>query len=129
MITSKYTVEDWQTGEMELHEIPEGVLSLSVEDLMNISIKELNSVNLNIIELVFACIFRNKGWRVVRTPLNPDRPVQGHLAKAIEQNIGIADALHDIGVPDLFLWNTDGEHRFVEVKASEDSLNRGVFRR
>lgn len=55
--------------------------------------------------------------------MNRNHPIAESNAVAIERATGVEDALFGSGVPDLFLWDTDGRHRFVEVKASEDSLN------
>ena len=84
---------------------------------------EIGSLDLNPVELAFSCIFLERGWRVVRTPLSQNNPPQKHIAVAIEQATGVSDGLFGLGVPDLFLWKPDGKHRFVEIKASEASLN------
>lgn len=108
---------------MDIRSIPDEVLSLSLEEILEISFGDLRSIDLNPIELVFACTFSHNGWRVVRTPMNRDHPMAESNAVAIERATGVEDALQGSGVPDFFLWDTDGRHLFVEVKASEDSLN------
>lgn len=123
-LTQTYTLENYTTGEIETHNIPESVLSLTFEEILEYAFGELGSVELNPIELLFSCIFREQGWRVARTPLNRNKPIDEMLEAAIERATGISDAIHGRGVPDLFLWKNSGEHRFVEIKASENSLNQ-----
>ncbi|WP_169793407.1 VRR-NUC domain-containing protein [Halobacterium hubeiense] len=108
---------------MAIRSIPDEVLSLSFEEVLEISFGRFRSVDLNPVELLFACTFLHNGWRVVRTPMNRNHPIAESNTVAIERATGVEDALFGSGVPDLFLWDTDGRHRFVEVKASEDSLN------
>lgn len=122
-LTGRYTLENWRTQEIEIHDIPEPVLSLQFNEVLKKAFDDIGSLDLNPVELIFSCTFLHNGWRVVRTPMSQNNPVQRHTAVAIEQMTGVSDGLHGSGVPDLFLWNSDGRHRFVEVKASEDSLN------
>ena len=122
-ITTKYTLEDWRTQKMEVHDIPDEVLSLSLEDILKKSFLDIRSLDLNPIELVFSCIFLYNDWRVVRMPMSRNGSVSQYVAVAIEEMTGVRDALYGPGVPDFFLWNSAGQHRFVEIKASEDSLN------
>ncbi|CDK40104.1 MULTISPECIES: VRR-NUC domain-containing protein [unclassified Halorubrum] len=122
-ITTRYTIQDWQTQEIEFHEIPEPVMELSFKQVLEIALVELGSVDLNPIELTFSCIFSHEEWNVIRTPMNRDTPVQQYISVAIERATGVREALYGSGVPDFFLWTPEGEHKFVEVKASEDSLN------
>lgn len=122
-ITTRYTIQDWQTQEIELHEIPEAVMELSFKQVLETAFVELRSIDLNPIELTFSCIFSYNGWNVIRTPMNRGIPVQQYISVAVERATGVREALYGAGVPDLFLWTPEGEHRFVEVKASEDSLN------
>ena len=122
-LTTRYTLENWRTEDVEIHDIPESVLRLPFEDVLKIAFGRISSIELNPIELVFSCIFLHDDWRVIRTPMRRDSPAQQHMAVAIEQATGVKNALYGPGVPDFFLWNSTGQHRFVEVKASEDSLN------
>lgn len=68
-------------------------------------------------------IFDQNGWRVVRTPMNRNRAVSRFMEVGIEMSTDIREELYGPGVPNFFLWEFDGQHRFVEVKASEDELN------
>lgn len=122
-LTNRYTLENWRTQEIEIQSIPDSVLTLEFEEILKMAFGEIRSIDLNPIELVFSCIFLHNGWRVVRMPTSQESPVQQHTAVAIEQMTGVSDGLYGPGVPDLFLWNSDGQHRFVEIKASEDLLN------
>lgn len=123
-LTSKYSLEDWDTGEIVVFDIPDAVLDLSLETVLTSAFGEVRTVEMNTIELLFCCIFLRYDWQVVRPPLNRASPADQPLAVALEQVTSVeADALHQSGVPDFFLWSQSGEHRFVEVKASEDSLN------
>jgi hypothetical protein len=122
-ITTRYTLENWRAQEIEIHTIPDSVLTLSFEEVLRKAFDKMRSLDLNPIELLFSCIFLDNGWRVIRTPMNQDNPAQKHIAVAIERMTGVDDGLHGSGVPDFFLWNSDGQHRFVEIKASEESLN------
>ena len=122
-LTSRYTLENWRTQEIDIYDIPDTVLSLSFEEILDLTFGRLRSLDLNPIELLFSCIFFHDDWRVVRTPMKRDSPVQQHMSVAIERATGVRDALYGSGVPDLFLWDSTGRYRFVEIKASEDSLN------
>ena len=122
-ITNRYTLEDWRAREIEIRSIPEPVLTLELEKVLEKAFREIRSVDLNPIELVFSCIFLHQGWRVVRTPMSQNHPVQESTAVAIERATGVDDGLYGSGVPDFFLWKSTGEYRFVDIKASEGSLN------
>lgn len=122
-ITNRYTLENWRTRDIELHDIPDDVMTLPFEEVLLKAFGEIASLDLNPVELLFYCIFTQDDWRVVRTPLSRSRPVPRYQAAGIQQVTGIRDALHGSGVPDFFLWTAEGDHRFVEVKASEDGLN------
>lgn len=122
-ITSKYTVEDWETHEIEIRTIPDAVYSQSFEEVLIKCFAEIGSTDLNPIELIFANIFLHEGWNVVRTPMSNSKIAPRYIAAAIEDRTGVSNALYGPGVPDFFLWTSDGQHRFIEIKASEDSLN------
>lgn len=122
-ITKRYTLEGWRTQEVEIHDIPEAVFSTTLEDILRRVFSDIASMDQNPIELLFYCTFDHEGWRVVRTPLSRNRTVTEYFAAGIEMSTGISDELYGSGVPDFFLWDAEGQHRFVEVKASEDSLN------
>lgn len=123
-VTTRYTLEDWETDEMRIHRIPDSVLSLSFEDVLTKCFANVRNLELNPIELLFLCIFLEDDWRVIRPPMSRDSPIQQHSAVAIERATGVQEALYGPGVPDFFLWKSAGKHRFVEVKASENSLNK-----
>jgi hypothetical protein len=121
-ITRKYTLEDWRTEEIAVFDIPDAVFETTFEDLLQICFGELVALDLNPVELMFSCIFLHKDWRILRTPLSQEHPVWESTAHGIRQHLGIYDALFGPGVPDFFIWNSEGRHRFVEVKATEDQL-------
>ena len=56
-------------------------------------------------------------------PMAKDSPVQKAMAAAIQEATGVNEGLFGSGVPDFFLWKSNGEYRFVEIKASEGALN------
>lgn len=116
-------MENWRTREMELHSIPDSVFSLSFEDILKKLFSDLVGLDLNPIELLFYHIFDQGGWKIERTPLNRSATITRYKVPAITLETGIKDELFGAGVPDFFLWDSNGQYRFVEVKASEDELN------
>ena len=123
-ITTRYTLEDWRTQDINVHHIPEPVLNLPFDEVLKKAFGEIGSLDLNPVELVFSCIFLHNGWRVVRMPMGQNSPGQKHISVGIERVTEVNNGLRGSGVPDLFLWKSDGQHRFVEIKASENSLNK-----
>lgn len=122
-LTTKYTLEDWRRKEIEVHNIPNEVLELTFEGVLKKAFGKVGTADLNPVELVFLCVFLQNDWRVVRTPINSNRPTQQAIVTAIKRATGVSDALYGSGVPDFFLWKSTGQLRFVEIKASEESLN------
>lgn len=122
-ITTRYTLENWREEEIEIQNTPEQVLNLPFREVLEVALYDVGSIDLNPIELVFSCIFLHDDWRVIRTPLRRDSPVQQHISVAVERTTGVGEALFGPGVPDFFLWRGEGQYRFVEIKASEDRLN------
>lgn len=110
-ITKRYTLENWRTKDIEIHDIPETVFSLTFEELLRKVLMNVSSMDQNPIELLFYCIFDQNGWKVVRTPLNENRPIPKFMAAGIEIETGIQDELYGPGVPDFSSWvqrdNTD----------------------
>ncbi|WP_233565561.1 hypothetical protein, partial [Halorubrum sp. Atlit-26R] len=88
-LTSRYTLENWRTQEIDIYDIPDTVLSLSFEEILDLTFGRLRSLDLNPIELLFSCIFFHDDWRVVRTPMKRDSPVQQHMSVAIERATGV----------------------------------------
>ncbi len=69
-LTNRYTLEDWRAEQIEIHSIPDSVMTLELEEILKKTFGEIGTIDLNPIELVFACIFLQNGWRVVRTPMS-----------------------------------------------------------
>lgn len=108
---------------VDLHDIPDSVFSLTFEDILKKLFSDLVGIDQNPIELLLYHTFDQNGWRVERTPLNRSATITRYKVPAIASETGIKDELFGPGVPDFFLWDSGGQYRFVEVKASEDELN------
>lgn len=120
-----YTLENWRTGEIEVREYPDKILKLTLEDIIKFLHDHYGRI-LNFNELFFYLTFVLEGWQVYCTPFNRHHPTTKYIAWHIIDELGIAGkALKRGGCPDFLLVNwKDKSFRFVEVKASEQTLNK-----
>lgn len=120
-----YTLENWRTREIDIRKYPNGIFELTLQEIIKSLLSHHGRV-LNFNELIFFLTFTLEGWKVYCTPLNrsgfASRYILDVLVEKYEIDYG---ALAKGGCPDFLLVNEkDHTFRFVEVKASEKSLNK-----
>ncbi len=123
-ITKRYTIENWESGEIKLFDIPGKILNLKAEEIFE-DIFHNSVVNVNFVEILFFLIFKSEGWNVIRLPMNR-RGIYQYQKNAILSTVKIdGESLHGKGVPDFLLWKPkEKEYKFVEIKFSEENLNK-----
>ena len=121
----KYTLEHYQTGKIQVIEIPAKFFNINLKEIFYILDRYSCTFELNCVELIFLIIFHLEGWIMHRLPFNKSNPVIKYATRILYDEFNIkVESLFGKGCPDFLLTNKeDKKFRFVEIKHSENSLS------